>query len=93
LIRAFLTTLLLLVALWAATFAVLPTGATGSRRPPDPIWRRTDQGWIRAETWLSPHRDASYQPEPPIYPIAALPLIVVCAVCVLIIEQQPPKER
>ena len=89
--RVILSTLLVFLALWLATSAVIPASVPESTPSHvRVIWRKTDTGWIRAENWLAP-RDHLYQePEPPIYPLAVLPMVLLLSVTALILNQPTP---
>lgn len=86
-IRGFLILLLLILALWMATSAVLPPPGGGSEEDKTAIWRRTDEGWQRADAWLSPNDHLKREPVPPLYPVALLPLIVAVGIVSLILGQ------
>ncbi|WDI44955.1 hypothetical protein [Bremerella sp. P1] len=86
-IRILLWTFLVLGAIWIATSMVLPTPGPASQREVTVVWRRTDQGWLRAESWLV-EKDYLYQePKPPLYPMTLLPIIVTLSVGALILGQ------
>lgn len=85
--RGFLTLLLLLLAFWVATSAVVPPSGVAPDEEPAAIWRRTDQGWQRADGWLKPNDHLRQEPVPPLYPIALLPLIVAIGLLGLIFGQ------
>ncbi|WP_147274428.1 hypothetical protein [Bremerella cremea] len=86
--RVILSTLFVFLAFWLATSAVIPASIPeSSRSPAQVIWRKTDTGWIRAENWLV-QRDYLYQePEPPIYPLAVLPMMLLLSITALILNQ------
>lgn len=86
LFRTLLNTLLILCAFWMATSLVLPgSGPAASSSRPQVVWRRTDTGWIRAESWLVCNEHLDREPTPPVYPIAALPMVVTLSVLALML--------
>lgn len=89
-IRGFLTLLLILLAFWMATSVVIPQPGMVPDEEATTVWRRTDQGWQRADRWLKSHEHLLREPVPPLYPIALLPLIVTIGLLGLILGQ--PKQ-
>ncbi|MBA2114571.1 hypothetical protein HOV93_17370 [Planctomycetes bacterium FF15] len=66
---------------------VLPTRGPAAQPEVTVIWRRTDQGWLRAESWLVT-KDYLYQePKPPLYPMTLLPIIVTLSIGALVLGQ------
>ena len=92
-LRPILILLLLAMTTWLATSAVLPPHGGGSEEETTAIWRRTDQGWQRADAWLKSNDHLKREPVPPLYPVALLPLIVAVGIVSLILGQpkNPPK--
>ena len=71
---------------------VLPTPGPAAQQEVTIVWRRTDQGWLRAESWLV-EKDYLYQePQPPLYPVTLLPIIVTLSIGALMLGQ-PSDER
>lgn len=91
LVRILLSTLLVFFALWMATSGVIPASVPETSQPHvQVIWRRTNSGWIRAENWLV-KRDYLYQePEPPVYPLAVLPMVILLSLTALVVCQPVP---
>ncbi|PQO46539.1 hypothetical protein [Blastopirellula marina] len=54
------------------------------------VWRKTDRGWIRAEAWLAPKEHLYGEPTPPIYPLSALPMVVILSISALILFPSKP---
>lgn len=77
-----------------ATSVVIPATNPGSS-PSDEeiIWRRTDSGWVRAEDWLVKRDYLYHQPSPPVYPLAALPMVVLLSVTALVLGQPATKRK
>ena len=91
-IRIFLWSVLVIGAIWIATSMVLPTPGPAAQTEITIVWRKTDQGWLRAESWLV-KKDYLYQrPEPPLYPMTLLPMIVTLSIGALVLGQ-PKKKR
>lgn len=66
---------------------VLPTPGPAAQQEVTVVWRRTNQGWLRAESWLVT-KDYLYQePKPPLYPMTLLPIIVTLSVGALVLGQ------
>ncbi|MEW4563444.1 hypothetical protein AB1K70_13010 [Bremerella sp. JC770] len=66
---------------------VLPTPGPAAQKENLIVWRRTDQGWLRAESWLV-EKDYLYQePTPPLYPMTLLPIIVTLSIGALMLGQ------
>ncbi|GAA4432785.1 hypothetical protein [Bremerella cremea] len=82
--------LLVLFALWLGTSVELPAPPQGAEANSLVIWRRTESGWIRAESWLVSRDHLNREPTPPLYPVAALPMIITLSIGALLIGQ--PKE-
>ncbi len=85
--RLLLSSLLILIALWLGTSVVLPTRGPAAQDEVTVVWRKTDEGWLRAEGWLI-QRDYLYQePSPPVYPMTILPMIVTLSIAALVLGQ------
>lgn len=69
---------------------VLPTPGPAAQEEVNVVWRRTDQGWLRAESWLVAKDYLYREPEPPLFPMTLLPIIVTLSVGALVLGQ--PKE-
>lgn len=89
-IRLLLWSFLVLGALWTATSIVLPTPGPAAQTEITVVWRRTDQGWLRAESWLEEQNYLYQEPRPPLYPMTLLPIIVAVSVGALVMGQ--PKD-
>ena len=85
--RLLCTCLLLLAALWMGTNLVLPSPNYGAVPKNVVIWRRTDVGWVRAEGWLNRPKELTVEPQPPVYPVTVLPMILVVSVIAILIRQ------
>jgi len=86
-IRVLLWSFLVLGAIWIATSMVLPTPGPAAQVESSIVWRRTDQGWLRAESWLV-EKDYLYrEPTPPLYPMTLLPIIVTLSIGALMLGQ------
>ncbi|QDU77856.1 hypothetical protein Pan97_49350 [Bremerella volcania] len=66
---------------------VLPTSGPAAQKEVTIVWRKTDEGWLRAESWLVA-KDYLYQePKPPLYPMTLLPIIITLSVGALVLGQ------
>jgi len=66
---------------------VLPTRGPAAQEDFTIVWRRTDQGWMRAESWLVKREYLYQEPTPPLYPMTLLPIIVTLSIGALVLGQ------
>jgi len=71
---------------WLATSATLP-GSNTLPTSPEITWRRTNQGWERANRWLANQEHLRRKPSPMVHPVAVLPMVVVISSMGLMLGQ------